>query len=418
MKKHHPYQNIIEEKLEQLPTANADLLWNEMHSILDKRMPQEKKRRRFIFWFLPTSGILMLALGLLIIIGSSLFFFSTKENSAVTSKKSNGPVPDHKLIENGTAKLREEHKENIAIASRSNQKNNDNVSAISSSTNVIDQISNNNFDAEQTTKRSEQEKKAELLNQSMPGISNEKTKFDIATVDLKSQQDFLINSKQNNVEKNTTSQELESIDHKSKPNRKNNNERGLYGGITTGVDISSIHFRSVRQGSTKGLIIGYAFNRKWSIESGLLWDTKRVYDNGTYFNPPGYTPTTGVKITEVNGKSRLHELPINIKYTIIQGKHNLFATAGISSYIMKVENYDYIYTQNSQPGGHNYLSYTNQTKNWFSVANFSLGYTHKLGEVGNIRVEPYIKLPIKDIGVGKMPIMSYGLNIGFTKKLK
>jgi hypothetical protein len=29
------------------------------------------------------------------------------------------------------------------------------------------------------------------------------------------------------------------------------------------------------------------FNEKWSIESGLLWDTKRVYDNGSYFNPPG-----------------------------------------------------------------------------------------------------------------------------------
>ena len=74
--------------------------------------------------------------------------------------------------------------------------------------------------------------------------------------------------------------------------------------------------------------------------------------------------------------------------------------------------------QNNQPGGHNYLSYTNETKNWFSVVNLSLGYTHKLGGNGSIRVEPYLKIPIKNIGVGNMPITSTGLNIGFTKTLR
>src|SRR4029077_17460727 len=119
-----------------------------------------------------------------------------------------------------------------------------------------------------------------------------------------------------------------------------NNEKGFYGGIISGVDLSSIGLRSVKQGGSKGLIFGYALNQKWSIESGLLWDTKRVYDNGDHFNPPGYTPTNGVKITDVNGKSRLREWPVNIKYTIISGKHSLFTTAGISSYFMRSENYD------------------------------------------------------------------------------
>jgi hypothetical protein len=85
---------------------------------------------------------------------------------------------------------------------------------------------------------------------------------------------------------------------------------------------------------------------------------------------------------------------------------------------MRLENYDYEYMQNNQPGGHNYLSYKNETKNWFSVVNFSLGYTHKLGDIGSIRVEPYLKLPIKNLGIGNMPIMSTGLNIGFTKTLR
>jgi len=208
------------------------------------------------------------------------------------------------------------------------------------------------------------------------------------------------------------------VANKTKLNTRNNNEKGFYAAIMFGVDMSSVHFQSVKSGATTGFIIGYAFNQKWSIESGLLWDTKRVYDDGSYFNPPGYTPTNGVTIIAVNGKSRLYELPVNMKYTIISGKHNLFATTGISSYLMRTENYDYEYTQTNQPGGHNYLSYTKETKNWFSVANFSIGYTHKLGGNGSIRVEPYLKVPLTNLGTANMPIMSTGLSIGFTKPLR
>jgi hypothetical protein len=199
---------------------------------------------------------------------------------------------------------------------------------------------------------------------------------------------------------------------------RDNNKNGFYAGIISGVDLSSIHFHAARTGATKGLIIGYAFNKKWSIESGLFWDKKRVYDDGSYFNPPGYTSTGGITIIAVNGKSRLYELPLNIKYTIISGKHSLFATTGLSSYFMKSENYDYEYLQNNQPGGHNYISYKNETKNWFSVVNFSIGCSQKLGDIGNIRIEPYLKLPVKNLGTGNMPIMSTGLNIGFTKPLR
>ena len=195
-----------------------------------------------------------------------------------------------------------------------------------------------------------------------------------------------------------------------------NDERGWYAGIVSGVDLSSIHMKSMKTGVTKGLIVGYSFNSNWSVESGLLWDNKKFHDDGSNFHPAGYTPTSNTRIVAVNGKSRLYEWPINVKYIIPQN-HNLFATAGISSYYMRLENYDYEYTQNNQPGGHNYLSYRNASRNWFSVVNMSIGYTHMLGGVGSVRVEPYLKLPLKNLGVGKMPIMSTGLNIGFTRSL-
>src|SRR5258705_13369072 len=122
MNKHHLYNNIIERKLEQLPVADADLLWNDMHSILDKKMPQKKERRRFIMWVLIRNGLLMLTLGLFIIIGSSLFFLSGKESSIATIKKLSSSPQSDKFIEDGTAKVSLEPKENLTIPGELNQK--------------------------------------------------------------------------------------------------------------------------------------------------------------------------------------------------------------------------------------------------------------------------------------------------------
>ena len=415
MNKHHPYKNIIERKLEQLPAADVDLLWNDMHSILDKKMPQKKERRRFILWFLSSNGFLLLTGGLFVITVSTLFFLSAKENS--TNKKFSGSHQHNKLIEDGLAKVSQEAKENITTTNESNQKNENSISVTTPPPNSADYVIINNSITRQTIKQSKKYIATDQFNQSKEGAHLVNTSFDIAPVNLESIHHFLITSNYNE-EKKYLSPQLEPATNKVKLNTRVNNESGFYAGIMSGIDMSSVHFQSAKPGATMGFILGYSFNQKWSIESGLLWDTKRFYDNGKYFNPPGYTPTNGITIIAVNGKSRLYELPVNVKYTILPGKHNLFVTTGISSYLMRSENYDYEYTQNNLPGGHNYLSYTNETKNWFSVVNLGVGYTHKFAGAGSLRIEPYLKLPLKNLGTANMPIMGTGLNIGFTKPLR
>ena len=416
MNKRHHHMSIIERKLEQLPAADTDFLWNDMHLILDKKMPQKKERRRFILWFLSTKGLLLLT-AFFLVTASSLFVLSTKESSIAIVKELPGAPQSHKPIEDLTANVSKRQKENIMDTSESNQKTQDKLSATTSSINTVGNSINNKSTNGQAVKQSKKYAATDQTNHPTEAITGVNKNPDIAPVNLESIHHFLVASN-HNEEREILSPQLAPVADRAIQKPRNNNQSGIYAGILCGVDMSSIHFNSVKTGATMGFIIGYAFNQKWSIESGLLWDTKRVYDNGSYFNPPGYTPTNGIKIVAVNGKSRLYELPINMKYTIIPGKHSLFTTAGISSYIMRSENYDYEYMQNNQPGGHNYLSYANETKNWFSVVNLSLGYNHKLGGNGNIRVEPYLKLPLNTLGVGNMPIMSSGLNVGFTKPLR
>jgi hypothetical protein len=415
MNKHHPYDNIIEKKLEQMPGADADLLWNDMHSILDKKMPQKKERRGFIVWVF-SNGLLLLIIALVIMTGSLFLFLSTKQSSIATNKNLPSFQQSNKVID-GLAKVSHEPKENITTANETDQKSRNNIFKTTSSTNSVDQVISNNSITGQTT-QSRKYTTTDQDNESIRKSHETDENFDIAPVNLESIHHFLVETNHNEEQKSLSPQLNPGTNKVMKPNTSNSNDRGFYAGILFGVDMSSVHFQSAKNGATTGFLIGYAFNKKWSIESGLLWDTKRVYDDGTYFNPPGYTPTNGVKIIAVNGKNRLYELPVNMKYTIIPGRHNLFATTGISSYLMRSENYDYEYTQTNQPGGHNYLSYTKETKNWFSVANFSVGYTYKFGNNGSFRVEPYLRLPLTNLGTANMPIMSTGLNIGFTKPLR
>jgi hypothetical protein len=198
--------------------------------------------------------------------------------------------------------------------------------------------------------------------------------------------------------------------------RKYSRERGIYAGLMAGLDLSSVHFTSLKAGATKGVIMGYAFNKKWSVETGVFWDSKRYHANGEYFQPSGYILPAGINMLAVKGENKMYEWPVNIRYTIVPNKNRLFATAGLSSYFMKQENYEYEYEQNGQYSK-SYASYSNQTKNMFSVINLSMGYTWSLGTIGDIRVEPYVKLPVKKLGFNNMPIMSTGINIGFTKWL-
>lgn len=414
MNKHHSSWSIIEKKLEQLPVADADLLWNDMHLILDEKMPQKKERRRFIAWFLNGQGLFLLTFSSLIITSSALFFISNQENTTVTPAGLSSSQQINTTIRKEAARTLQSNNETIKTNNKLSQLLFKNTRLKESSISA-DYIVNYNAATEYPTRQPGLEYSINQREQLLNSISATRENSRVDLVNLRQGYQNSQIAVINNNKRISIRQPLGTGVDKQINTR---NEKGFYAGIMMGTDFSSVHFQSAKTGATMGFILGYALDQKWSVESGLLWSTKRVYDNGNHFNPPGYTLTNGIQIIAVNGKSRLQEWPINIKYSIRTRKHNFFATTGVSSYFMKLENYDYEYTQNNQPGGHNYLSYKKETMDWFGVLNFGLGYSHKLGANGNIRIEPYLKLPITNIGTANMPIMSTGLNIGITKPLK
>jgi hypothetical protein len=84
---------------------------------------------------------------------------------------------------------------------------------------------------------------------------------------------------------------------------------------------------------------------------------------------------------------------------------------------MKKESYiyDYYYGSSSSYRRHE-LDTANATKNLFSNLSLSMGYSHRLGNFADIRIEPYLKVPVSKMGIGNLPLFSTGLQIGITRK--
>ena len=193
--------------------------------------------------------------------------------------------------------------------------------------------------------------------------------------------------------------------------------RYFYGGVLVAPDISTVKFQSVKGvGVTAGILLGYRFSNRLSVETGAYLDVKKYYSKGEYFSKKNVANLNGVDLLNVNGNCSMIEVPLNIRYNIHNGnKNTFFATTGLSTYFMFHQSYNYEYYVNGWTGDNKY-DYNKGMQNWFSIVNVSVGYEHELGKIGKLRVEPYLRIPLSGMGTGSLPIMSNGLNLGLIRK--
>ena len=192
-------------------------------------------------------------------------------------------------------------------------------------------------------------------------------------------------------------------------------ERGIYLGLMAGPDFSTVKFQPVKNtGYSIGLIAGYRFGKHLSLETGIFWDKKQYYSEGKYFNTSKTNIPNTVSIKDLDGSCNMFEIPVSIRYDFaFNHKGRFFITSGLSAYFMKKEGYSY----NAESYGNTWsqnVSYNNSGNNLFSIIQFSAGYEYKWRKIGQIRIEPYMKIPLAGVGIGNLPIASAGLHLGIT----
>lgn len=231
----------------------------------------------------------------------------------------------------------------------------------------------------------------------------------------------LINTQKDNLAdinetKNTKSADITNAT-KSSAKKEKNTSHYFYTGLLAGGDFSFVHYQKMQPvGYNVGLLVGYKFN-KISIESGLFLDKKNYYTTGEYFDKSKIPYFNNAEVLSANGYCKMFEIPLNVKYDIrTVRKHTWFATAGLSSYLMNKEFYDYAYIKDGYERTGSY-PYYHTTQNWFSVLNLSAGYQLQTGAKTNLRIEPYYKTTLSGVGTGHLSISSAGINVGIIRRI-
>lgn len=184
-------------------------------------------------------------------------------------------------------------------------------------------------------------------------------------------------------------------------------------GVTVAPDFSTV--RQLQEftnpGLDGGITIEYFVSDRVSITSGAIL-TRKIYntsDLSAYTIPDGFW-SGGETPEEILADCRVIDIPINIRYRLIEGrKTSLYASAGISSYLMLNERYDYNYDNDVYAGNQvDALELSNENNHFFGVYNISLGISRRLSRNFSFEAEPFIKNSLGGVGWGQVRLKSTG----------
>lgn len=445
--------DIIRDAVDKHHPAYNDKAWEKMEKKLDKHLPQKEGRRRFIFFLL-----------FFLLLGGGAFFasmyFSGSKNSMSTgiTQSNENKQPSTEIISQKTVPVTD-HSENTAG-------NNINVTKktagnpLNGVTNTGQQDSKNSRDTEGSGKRKRS-----------PGISKAKSKMRITAADVVDESEKAGKQKTENnapVKRNTADkmniaitpavpenregenptanpvdaekdiideqkkeavkvnpdikkEDVPSAEKKSSPSPDKKRSKKSFAdnlGITfsAGPDVSFIQLN--RPGNVTlayGAGLSYSFAKRFTARAGFYF-SKKIYsaEPDEYHMPGGVTYPY---LTGVDADCRVYEIPVSLSYNFIQKKkHSGFAGIGISSLLMKNEHYDYNY---KTPTGYTYKyskEVSNENQHNFSVLTLSGGYQYIFNKRVSLQAEPYVKLPLIGIGLGKIDLNSAGILFSLAVK--
>ena len=421
----------IKDAAYQYHPAYDDTAWDKMEQMLDKHLPQKKDRRRKILYFLPI--IFLLGGGILFIISRNEKILSAKiperniaksnseksksgmtnetsVNTTNANEKKYGapPHPINAGIENKPAQQTSKTLLQVYKKNAESSKDNRDVSLqLNATKNTgIENSTAENSEIHQRQNTPQQNISSAGTAGNKNSVESPKTSIDKAPKDTLVSKDItkVVNVKDLNPQ------------HKQKKTSKSFIQNfGISAGV--GPDISGVKLSEAGKITvTYGAGLSYSFSEKFTLRTGF-YVAKKIYSvkQNEYYVQPG--STGNYYLQSVNADCKVYEIPLTFSYSFGKVKnYNWFASAGLSSYFMKRESYVYLYKYPSGLTDSKSRTVVNQNKHYFSILDISAGYEYSFNKQFSIAAEPYLKLPLSGIGIGKIKLNSAG--ILFTATLK
>lgn len=210
-------------------------------------------------------------------------------------------------------------------------------------------------------------------------------------------------------------QEPITISTKDSIASKNKKEKAAFSwAVVAGIDATTVKFRYTDRASLSGgVLIGYHFNRHWSIHTGGLYTRKNYKMAGNDFKAPTGSWVANYKLETVDGFCTMWEIPLLARYTFdTKTKNRAFISGGLSSYLMTRENYNYFYYFNGSPVRRN-ANYPDGKTHPFSILKLSAGWIRETHKSSSLVVEPFANLPLSGLGFGSAKLSSFGIYFSY-----
>jgi hypothetical protein len=443
--------HLSKEAADNYEAAPGPAMWHQIQKRLDAEMPVQKKEKKRFFWLFSLSGLLLLSLIIGIKINSVPVQISQgfKAESAVEHIIKKTVQPEIKSNNNTDLNEEKKSKNDLPLTGTGDQ-NIQLTEQVSVNTKIREHHQKspelNSPKSDQVAEHSQRKnalqiKEPAITNDFLPIIKTDlsnnkniepagqtekntlfKTEAFIDTPEQKKETDDKLQSAatdsvltSQNILQTENTEQSSATKPKIKSGKLNRFEiSGIFG-----PDFSNVGFVSPEKtGVNIGLMVGYRFTERFSIQTGVLHSRKHYTAVGeSYKGYPGANLNiTYVKMDWVDANCLMWDIPINIRYDILlRPKQRAFISAGFSSYILSEEDLQYHFRYYGDPG---YRAWTNQENSSYmmSVVNLSVGYEQRISSSFSLQAEPFLKIPTREIGYGNINLNSLGifLSIKYT----
>lgn len=190
-------------------------------------------------------------------------------------------------------------------------------------------------------------------------------------------------------------------------------------GLVAGPDLSTVDsFSDFHQpGYNLGLLFEYRLNSAFSIRGGLVRSSVHYVADGSEYHPPSGFWSYDTVPDQTTAQCIILDIPVSLKYEFWHfDRSRLYATAGLNSYIMLNEDYQFDYESSNSHLVQRWNDRTG-TRHWMSNANISIGYAFDLNPHLSFQIEPFLKIPVREVGWGNVKLHSMGSLISLNYKL-
>ncbi len=411
--------------------------WQALSEELDKVMPEEKKKRRFLFWWI-LPGLLAggaLTYGIINRIGNptastekNIPAVSTDRSTEPSSTSSNNPTHESGIaltdkkaatptetqvtiaspqIKESTTSLISKGKTGISVSSARKAGNKSGLNNTRSVAGTTDKTETGSTPAPSPVVNPEVSRVAE-----QPMVIKEQKEITKENNQTEKAEQAPIPSpakteKEAITEESPIKEEKKTVEKNNLPAR----GKGWSFGLLAGVDKSTVKFKyGYKPGINLGLEVAYHFNDTWAVKTGGIYTQKNYKLAGEDFTAPKGSWASYYKLDQVEGYCRMWEVPLLVSYTLhSNGRKSVTLNTGLSSYFMTKEDYDYYYYFNSAPASRNF-SYNSTDTHVLSIVHLSAGFENRLSNTMSLQVEPYAKIPLGGVGFGSIRLSSFGVN--------